>query len=112
MKREMIFEHLFCDNFFILTLFFTLFLYCFGFRTNAYFFFVNYGFFINYQLNDCSNYTTYTFNNLSKMYFKHFGIGIYGAKLLWWVNRLAPCWCHFSFKKRSIGVTLSILWKL
>ena len=51
----MIFEHLFCDNFaitfsLILTLFFTLSLYCFSFRTNTYFFFINYSFHIN-----CSN---------------------------------------------------------
>jgi len=53
--REMIFEHLvitFVTTFsFILTLFFTLSLYCFGYRTNTYFFFVNYGCHISCQTN-------------------------------------------------------------
>ena len=43
----------------ILTLFFTLSLYCFGFRANTYFFLVNYGCLINSQLNGCSNNTTH-----------------------------------------------------
>ena len=39
----------------ILTLFFTLSLYCFDFHTNTYFFFINDGCHINYQSNSCSN---------------------------------------------------------
>jgi len=57
---EMIFEHLFgdnfCDNFLFHThIIFTLSLYCFDFHANSYFFFVNYGYHVNKI--DCSNNT-------------------------------------------------------
>jgi len=58
-KREMIFEHLFCDNFLSHThIIFSSSLYCFDFRTNTYFFFVNHGCHISCQQNSCSNNTS------------------------------------------------------
>jgi len=52
----MIFEHTFYDNFPPHThIIFSLSLYCFDFRTNTYFFFVNYDCPINCQPNSCSN---------------------------------------------------------
>jgi len=74
----MIFEHYFVTTFsLILTLLFSL--YCFGFRANTYFIFVNYGCHISCQPNGCSN-------NTPRVTQKHF-MHIYRCKK----NKLKCC---------------------